>query len=95
MHLISNKRLRAFGEEHPGVAGQLQTWRKLVEKIGPKNYAELKAAFGAVDVVGDLFVFDIKGNHFRVVCGIDFNTQRCYVKHVMTHADYDRGKWKK
>jgi mRNA interferase HigB len=40
-------------------------------------------------------VFNIGGNHFRLVVGINFETRRIFIKHVLTHAEYDKGDWKK
>lgn len=94
MRIISNKALVQFSEDHPSASLPLQTWRKLLEKSSPNNFAELRAIFPSVDRVGSVYVFNIKGNDYRLVCGISFQSKQCYIKHVMTHADYDRGKWK-
>ena len=94
MHVISNKRLVAFSKTNPDSEVQLQTWRKLLESSSPQNFADLRRIFGSVDVVGKFHVFDIRGNKYRIVCGINFQAQRCFIKDVMTHAEYDRGKWK-
>lgn len=94
MHVISNRRLVEFSGANPDSTIPLQTWRKLLETNSPQNFAELRAMFRSVDLVDGLYVFDIKGNDYRLVCGINFQTQMCYIKHVMTHTDYDRGKWK-
>lgn len=42
-----------------------------------------------VDKVNDYVVFDIAGNHFRIVAAIHFNTQMLFVRHVFTHREYD------
>jgi mRNA interferase HigB len=94
MRVISNRRLVAFSERHPDSAEALQAWRKIVEKNELANFAHLKSVFNSVDIVGGLFVFDIKGNNYRLICGINFKTQCCYIREVMTHTEYDRGKWK-
>jgi mRNA interferase HigB len=40
-------------------------------------------------------VFDIGGNKFRLVAAVHFNTQRLFIRHVLTHTVYDRRDWKK
>jgi len=40
------------------------------------------------------YVFDIGGNKFRLVASISFSTRQVFVKAVLTHSDYDKGKWK-
>ena len=51
--------------------------------------------FGSVDFVGKLAVFNIGGNKFRLIAGVDYRCQVVYVKHVLTHKAYDEGEWKK
>jgi hypothetical protein len=60
-----------------------------------RNYAELRRTFGSADVVGTCIVFDIRGNHYRLITHVDFSKQLCTVKSVLTHATYDRRKWMK
>jgi mRNA interferase HigB len=44
--------------------------------------------------VGRFTVFDIGGNNFRLIAVIHFNRGKLFVRHVLTHAEYDKGKWK-
>jgi mRNA interferase HigB len=39
-------------------------------------------------------VFNIRGNDYRLVAAIHYNTQRVYALRVLTHAEYDRDRWK-
>jgi mRNA interferase HigB len=39
-------------------------------------------------------VFDIKGNYYRLIAAIHYNTKLVYVLEVMTHAQYDKDEWK-
>jgi mRNA interferase HigB len=45
--------------------------------------------------VGKFTVFNIGGNKFRLIVVVHFNRGKLYVRHVLTHEDYDRGTWKK
>ena len=47
-----------------------------------------------VDKVGERFVFNIGGNEYRLVAGIDFERRMLWVKAVLTHAEYDKRAWK-
>jgi mRNA interferase HigB len=40
-------------------------------------------------------VFNIGGNAFRLVVKIEYKYQKIFIKHVLTHAEYDQGGWKK
>ena len=92
MRLISNKALRDFASRHSPAGQPLQAWRKLIERNTFHSFSELKRVFNSVDKAGDYFVFNIAGNHYRLIAAIHFNTQMLYVRAVMTHAEYD--KWR-
>ena len=94
MRIISNSALRAFSGDHPLAEAPLQGWRRVIEKNQFANWAELKATFNAVDRVGELVVFDIGGNKYRLIAYIRFEKQILYVKAVLTHAEYDKGAWR-
>ena len=89
MRLISNKALREFALRHRSSGQPLQAWRKLIEGNTFQRYADLKRVFNSVDKAGNYYVFDIAGNHFRLIAAIHFNTQTLYVRAVFTHAEYD------
>ena len=60
-----------------------------------RNFAELRDAFGAVDKVGPLMVFNVGGNKLRLVAAVHFNTGRVFIRHILSHAEYDAGTWKR
>ena len=94
MRIISNSALRAFAVRHPLADDPLQGWRRVIEKNSFANWMALKNAFNTVDKVGDLAVFDIGGNKYRLIAYIRFEKQIIYIKAVLTHTDYDKGAWK-
>lgn len=89
MRVISNKVLVDFAGRHPRAHAPLQAWRKLIESTTFRGFADLKRTFNHVDKVDDFVVFDIAGNHFRIIAAIHFNTQMLFVRHVFTHREYD------
>ena len=95
MRIISNRCLREFAERFPEANTVLQAWRKAMEKSEFPHWGALKAAFPSVDKVGDETVFNIGGNKFRIAANISFAAQILWIKAVMTHAEYDKGAWKK
>ena len=54
------------------------------------HFADLKTVFGSVDRVGGFCVFDIGGNKFRIIAALHWDRQIAYIRHVLTHAEYDR-----
>ena len=57
--------------------------------------AELRAAFGSVDKVEHVFVFNVGCNKLRVIAAVHSNAGKVFVRHVLSHAEYDRGVWKR
>ncbi len=95
MHIISKKALREFWEKYPDSQTSLVRWFKLIGRQELKNFAELRMLYPSADQVGNLIVFNIGGNKYRLITSIHFNRQKVYVRHVLTHAEYDKGDWKK
>src|SRR5258708_1903879 len=91
MRIISRKVLREFWKNNPEAEEPLAAWFRLASLTRFANFSEVKRAFGTADYVSPYTVFDIGGNKFRLVVAIHFNRERIYVRHVFTHAEYD--KW--
>ena len=94
MHVISRKALREFWLRHPDSAASLSRWFKVMDRQEFRSFAELRETFPSADRVGNLVVFNIGGNNYRLVASIHFNRQKVYIRHVMTHGEYDRGDWR-
>lgn len=95
MHIITRKRLLDFSEKHPNTEIALDTWYRIVKKSDIANFSELREIFPSADKVDNLTVFNISGNNVRLITAIHFNTQCIYIRHVLTHNEYDKEKWKK
>jgi len=95
MRVISRKALRQFWERYPDSKNPLSRWFGIMEKQEFRNFAELRATFPSADKVGDLIVFNIGGNKYRLIVSIHFNRGKVYIRHVLTHQEYDKGVWKK
>ncbi len=59
-----------------------------------ESLTELRAIFAAADRVGKLTVFNIGGNKARLIAAIHYNRKRIYIRAILTHTEYDEGKWK-
>lgn len=91
MHVISRKALREFWEKHPDSEEPLRRWHRIVDSTTYANFAELRETFPSADKVGDLIVFNIGGSKYRLLVAMHFNRQKAYVRHVLTHQEYDQG----
>ena len=94
MHIITRTRLLDFSKKHPNSAASLDAWYRIVKQSKIANFAELRNIFPSADKVGDLTVFNIGGNKVRLIAALHYNTQCLYIRHVLTHAEYDKEKWK-
>lgn len=95
MHVISRKALRTFWEQHPDSKAPLVRWFQIVDRTNFASFSELRRTFPSADMVDRFVVFNIAGNKFRLVASVHFNRGKLYIRHVLTHAEYNRGAWKK
>jgi mRNA interferase HigB len=94
MHIITRTRLLAFGKKHPDSAESLDRWYRIVKHSNYSSFAELRKTFPQADQVGKFIVFNIGENKYRVIAYIVFAAVRVYIRHILTHADYNKGSWK-
>lgn len=94
MHIISRKRLNKFADNYPETKTALAQWYETMKKNNFGNFAELRLMFPAADQVSKLTVFNIGGNKVRLIAAIHYNRRKVYIRAVLTHAQYDEGKWK-
>lgn len=91
MVVISYGTLRDYFEEHADAKDALNNWYRLVTQADWASFHEIKVMFNTVDAVGnDRFVFNIKGNHYRIVALIFFDIRTVYIRFVGTHKAYDK-----
>ena len=94
MHVISRKALKAFWKHHPDSREPLVRRFQIVEQTNFADFAALRKTFPSADRMGKLVVFNIAGNKYRLIASVHFNRGKIYIRHVLTHAEYDRGAWK-
>ena len=94
MHVISQKKLRDFWIKWPDAKEPLRAWHRVAEHSTWESFADVRRIYAYADQVGRCTVFNVGGNKFRLVAVIHFNRRKVYVRHVLTHKEYDRGNWK-
>ena len=94
MHVISRRKLLEAGRRHSDLIAPLDAWYRICKKANWKTLVEVRANFPSADLVGTVTVFNIKGNEYRLVAEIFFANQTILVRAVLTHSEYDKGKWK-
>lgn len=95
--VISRRKIREFCQNHPGDVSAptaLTAWFNDVSGACWLKWADVRAMYSAADRVGELTVFNVGGNKYRIICEIHHDVPRVLIRHVLTHAEYDKGKWK-
>jgi mRNA interferase HigB len=91
MVIISKAIIRDFIILHDDAEGSLENWYELTANADWKNFNEMKNTFNSVDAVGnDRYVFNIKGNNYRLIALIVFRVRTVFILFIGTHREYDK-----
>lgn len=83
--------LKQFAKGNPTATEPLNRWYDVAKHADWQNYSDIKNDFNAVDSVGnDRFVFNIKGNSFRLVVMIFFDIRTIFIRFIGLHKEYDK-----
>jgi mRNA interferase HigB len=95
--IIAWRAIREFLEAHPedqSASDAFSKWYDLVHNNRFASFNEVRRTFPSADLVGDLVVFNIRGNRYRLIARFIYEKGRVYVRRVLTHTEYDHGDWK-
>lgn len=95
MHVISRKKLLEAARTHSELSAPLDAWFRVAKKAEWRNLAEVRRIFPSADAVDKFTVFNVKGNAYRLITEINYRTGRVFLRHVLTHAEYTKGGWKR
>ncbi len=91
MRIIKYKAICDFTEVHPDAQVALDDWYTKTERSEWSCFADVKKSFNSVDAVGGKrYVFNIRGNQYRLVALILFTPKIVYIRFIGTHAEYDK-----
>jgi len=91
MRVISKTTLIAFWKAHPDMEDRLKAWHAEAKSAEWKTPDDIKQRYRSADFLADnRVVFNIKGNAYRLVVKIHYNTGIIYIRFIGTHAEYDR-----
>ena len=94
MNIISISNLRQDASRYPDVKKQIESWYSVIKKTKWENLEEVRQIYRDAEAVSNFTVFNIKGNDYRLIVGIDYETQTIYYKYFLTHSEYDKERWK-
>ena len=93
MNVISRKPFNDAAQQYPNDRAALIEMYKVLKKIDFQTPDELKAVFPSLDNFkyrNKWWVLDVGGNNLRLILFIQFVNKRMYIKHIVSHADYDK-----
>jgi mRNA interferase HigB len=94
MNTISLRKIREFVELHPDSKASLTAWYKTVKRARWRSLAAVRLVYPHADSVGNYTVFNIRGNHYRLIAEINYRYQQVLIRAILTHDEYDKDKWK-
>jgi mRNA interferase HigB len=94
MRIRGSDKLAIFAEAHDDARTALNNWATAVEAAEWNNPAELKKTFASASFVEGKTVLNIGGNKYRFISLVNYVLKTVLITHVLTHKEYDRGKWK-
>jgi mRNA interferase HigB len=94
MHVITRTRLVEFWEKHSTAKNFLLLWYNLTVGANWQNFVELRELFPSADLVENFTVFNVGGNKYRLIVFVDYTYQKVFIRHVLTHSEYNKDDWK-
>lgn len=99
MDVIKPSRIREYWGRYRRAKPSLEDWLKKTRAARWSNFAEVRQTFSHADTVKvasgrQVVVFNVGGGNYRLITAIHYNRGNVYVLRFLTHADYDKDRWK-
>lgn len=95
VHVISKSAWRSALAADSSLARPIADWYKVAALAAWRSLADVRRVYPHADYVEPYTVFNVKGGAYRLIVKIEYRWQLIFVKHLLTHAEYGRGGWKK
>ena len=91
MRVIAHRTLVKFYSNRPDAKTAIENWFTKTTSAAWQSFADVKKDFNSVDSVGNQhYVFNLKGNDYRLVVVIKFQIKMIYIRFIGTHNEYDK-----
>ena len=94
MRIISKAAITEFTRQHQDALEALMHWYLVARCAQWKNLVDVHQDFPHADLVGAFTVFNVGGNKYRLIAVIKYRWQIVYIRHILTHREYTKEKWK-
>ncbi len=91
LRVVAKKILREFWGKHSNCEQQLKAWYQETCKAAWENTKDIKREYPTASfLAGNRVIFNIKGNHYRLIVKINYDYQMVWIRFIGTHAEYDK-----
>jgi mRNA interferase HigB len=91
MRIVTHATIREYSKKYPEASVALREWYTKTKYSQWSSFSDIKQTFNTVDyVTNNRYVFNIKGNDFRLVAIIIFPSKKVYIRFIGTHKAYDK-----
>ena len=91
MRIFVYRTLVDYYIKNPAAKTALEDWYNKTKEAKWNNFAEMKRTFNSVDSIGNKrFVFNIKGNTYRLVTIVFFIPKYVYIRFIGNHSEYSK-----
>jgi mRNA interferase HigB len=99
MRIITKRRILAYAKQHPNAATNLTAWISAVTAAKWQSISDARQVFPHADLATvrsskTVTIFNIAGNHHRLITAIHYNTGCIFILKILTHAAYSKNRWK-
>ena len=95
MNVVGKRGLRNLTARHPEAETEALDWYRIAVSADWSCFADVRATFPRADLIGEVLVFDLGNNRYRLITTVFFGAREIYVKALLNHKEYDREEWKK
>ena len=95
MRVIGIESLVEFSKIHADSEVSLDAWLQTAQQTDWEHIIDLRNVYPHADFVEGYTVFNIGGNKYRLITKITYKVKTIKIESVLTHSEYDEGKWKK
>ena len=91
MRIVTFNKIKDFTEKNSNSDVALSDWYFKTKRSERNTLTEIKQTFNSVDSIGNnRYIFNIKGNHYRLVTSIIFASSKVYIRFIGSYSEYDK-----
>ena len=95
MNVVGKRGLLKLTARRPDAEIEALDWYRIANSADWSCFADVRRTFPCADLIGEVLVFDLGHNRYRLITTVFFGAREIYIKALLTHKEYDREEWKK